>query len=454
MSQPSTIVSPRNARILAGMLAWAGILVGVWWVVDQRMAGGKLNQRVVPRLWDYWTEPRQTLTLELPPRTEAAVGDPLFVQEANGAIRQVGEVRSLSKDGKTLPRTWGTAPQAQVLLFTTSLPHGPDSYVTYHVASQSLPDVFETLVTPQRRDEILEDLEQTWRDHHREILAAFSPVIENTLRDVVRVAEKDLPPALARHTEELNALGRKYQTEIVEKELLPLAQEEILPILQKRAEPALNEVGHEIWRRVSLWRFGWRIAVDKTVLPKAELTRKEWERFLQREVEPILVAHADDFVRIVQETVQDAAENERVRDTVDRVVRQIVGDPEFTRILRTIADEVVIDNPRMHQAIINNWTSPAAQDAAKLVGERFEPVLRRSADRIFGTKHGGVTPEFAQVLRNQILGKDRRWFLLQPGDLANSKPRRNLVMRVQTASGSPAHPFIQLRAQRGHDDQH
>lgn len=451
MPNRSNIRGARSVRAIIGLAVWIALGAVLYWTVDQRVAGGAFGEQVAPQIWNYWIAPRPTITLELPPNIETGVGEPLFVQESDGAVRQIGEVRGLMDDTGVLAQRHGAAPFAQVLLYTPSIQLGSDTRVTHHAAANSLPGVVETLLTPERKAELLADLAETWQLHHEEILRAFSPVIEGTLRDVVAVAKQDLPAAMARHRDDWDALRHKYQLEIVEKDLAPLARDEIMPLLQKRAEPTLNEVGKEIWRRVSLWRFGWRIAVDKTVLPKAALTDKEWRRFLHSEVEPILAQHAEDFVKIVEGTIEDAAENERVRETAERVVHEVLDDPDFQRIIRSIAAEVVIDNPRVHEALRKNWTSPEARKAAELAGERFEPVLHRSAERIFGTKQEGVTPEFAQVLRNHILGKDRRWFLLAPGEDAVETPAHTLVLKVDSSETSPTKPFIQIRSTRRND---
>ena len=51
-----------------------------------------------------------------------------------------------------------------------------------------------------------------------------------------------------------------------------------------------------------------------------------------------------------------------------------------------------------------------------------------------GDEQSGITREFARVLRHEILGKDRRWFLLETGDMVpNLKDRRSFL-------GAP--PFI------------
>ena len=41
-----------------------------------------------------------------------------------------------------------------------------------------------------------------------------------------------------------------------------------------------------------------------------------------------------------------------------------------------------------------------------LAAERLEPSAVRIGELLFGTRDAGITPEFARVLRNQILGKE------------------------------------------------
>ncbi|MCH2202590.1 MAG: hypothetical protein MK102_11515, partial [Fuerstiella sp.] len=47
---------------------------------------------------------------------------------------------------------------------------------------------------------------------------------------------------------------------------------------------------------------------------------------------------------------------------------------------------------------------------------RLETMVRSIGDLIFGTRDKGITSEFSRVLRSQILRKDRRWFVMVPGD--------------------------------------
>jgi hypothetical protein len=60
------------------------------------------------------------------------------------------------------------------------------------------------------------------------------------------------------------------------------------------------------------------------------------------------------------------------------------------------------------------WASAEVQDAMSAATANFETTARAIGDTIFGSREGGVTPEFARVLRTQILMKDRRWFVITP----------------------------------------
>ena len=46
-----------------------------------------------------------------------------------------------------------------------------------------------------------------------------------------------------------------------------------------------------------------------------------------------------------------------------------------------------------------------------MAGDRLEPVVRSIGDELFGSEDAGINPDFARVLRSQILGKDRQWIV-------------------------------------------
>ena len=87
------------------------------------------------------------------------------------------------------------------------------------------------------------------------------------------------------------------------------------------------------------------------------------------------------------------------------------------------------------------WASAEVQEAMSAATANFETTARAIGDTIFGSRDGGVTPEFARVLRAQILMKDRRWFVITPKPVTPALlPRPEVGGLVMVAATQPM-PF-------------
>ena len=86
-----------------------------------------------------------------------------------------------------------------------------------------------------------------------------------------------------------------------------------------------------------------------------------------------------------------------------------------------------------------------------MAADYAEPCVRRIGDMLFGTREEGIAPEFAQVLRNQILDKDCRWLVLETPAQAHPlrETSRHTVLRVRTGGYPQVNPFaVQLQGVR------
>ena len=301
------------------------------------------------------------------------------------------------------------------------------------------------MLPTEKRVEVIDAMQTAFHDHHDEILTALRPIVEANVRESLTIVEEDLKHSLASHRADFESLGGKYQREIVEKEIVPLVRNEIWPIVREHAEPEAEEVGREIWRRVSLWRFGWRYAYDKAALNDSTLVQKEWRRFVNAEAVPVLEEHMDEFVNIQQQILRDVARNETVRQTVRKNLGTIVEDPELQKLVWQIVRESMIDNPRLKESLRSRWKSDEARAVFQLAGERLEPTVRQIGELLFGTQDEGITPEFARVLRNQILVKDRQWLVWEPGTHANATSPQSPTaetMLVRMGGDPRQNPFV------------
>lgn len=440
-----------RTRIVLGLSVW--LLAGaafIGWLRSSVLAPETLGHQVADDLWQFAVAERRQVQIQLDASLPIDVGDPIYQVTSPQSVEQIGEVRRIVQPASD-PPVAGETVLAEVLLY----PHAPvvcqESYLLYYSTPTSLTWVMETMLPESKRAQIAEEILGTYQSYHAEILQALRPVIIGGLTDAMNVVEEDLANALADRRELLDQLGSRYQDRVVEQELVPLVRDQVWPIVKKHGEPLANQIGAEIFERASLWRFGWRALYDKSFLPAKDLTLTEWNRFVKEEAIPVLDSHTEDFVKTQRLIFEEVSHNEIVQEALQRNLSQVIDDPEFRQIVWSIFREVVVDNARLRQKLEERWRGAEAQRAMQLAADYVEPCVRRIGDLLLGTRETGISPEFAQVLRNQILDKDCRWLVLEtpagarPIDKLSSQSR----LFVRDGGYPDVNPFaIQLQGGR------
>ncbi len=370
------------------------------------------------------------------PSLRLRTDDPIFYQSADGQWSQIGYVDSTS----------APADESIVLSWYSRDVASEDCRLVQYQNSGRLEDVVSTMLPPEMRLQIQQRLAAAMSVHGDELAAAFVPLVQASLRRSLPVIEEEFRVAVERHRDEFNQLGQQWNDEVVEQRLIPLARREILPIVREHGEPTAEQIGRELWDRASLWRFGWRAVYDKSPLPRKDLLQEEWERFVDEEAIPVFEHHMDDMVVAVQRIVTDVASNDAVRDELADVAGEIASDPQSRLLVRQILKESLIDNDRLREVWSRVWTSEEARSALDLAGDRLEPVVRQIGDDLFGTQEEGINPNFARVLRNQILGKDRRWIVA----IASEQPQAT-IPTIEFSSDSMPYPIVYLADRNGDD---
>ena len=193
-------------------------------------------------------------------------------------------------------------------------------------------------------------------------------------------------------------------------------------------EPLTDEIGQEIWEKVPLWGFSWRLAYQSLPLTRDNYFERRWNQFMNEEVVPIVKSHAKDFLKASRVIAKETLKNREVAATLHDFVMGVVSDPDSHRLANVFVKEVIIDNRDFRSRLQALWKSPHCQHAFEVIAARLEVTVRRIGDILFGTREEGITPEFARVLRTQILEKDRRELLLDPG--SPTKPRLDAGARL------------------------
>ena len=273
--------------------------------------------------------------------------------------------------------------------------------------------------------------------HHESLLQTLQPLAESSLDQALRIVESELPAAGEAHRAEFDRIGNRYQRQLIDKEVVPLVRRELWPIVRQRSKPIADRIGSDLWKRVSLWRFTWRYFYDKTpLLPNRGKFRDEFDRFVDKEATPVLAAHSNETVKVVERVIRDAAANPEVQRAARRSGSRLLQDPELRSLLWKIVHRTAVDNPKFRQALKDTWTGAEARIVLARATRRFEPTVRRIAELLIGTPETGITPEFALVLRHQVLGKDRRWLVFESA--------------AEVPSARPLGPDQPLTVVRGH----
>lgn len=363
----------------------------------------------------YYAGPTSHLHVQLPAECRLSAGDPVFSANEDGSFQQIGIVDH-------------AGPEATAVLFASAAVPGTSAPISYVSTPDSLEWAVRTLLPPSKQAEIEAELAAALQENREAIFAALQPIVNRGVREAGAVIEQDLPGVLDRYRPALEALLGKSKEEILKRELLPLVKSEVWPIVRRDSEPLFRQITSELWTRVSLWSFAWRGAADKfPIMGGHNRVENELMRFLDQEAMPILGRHEDDFLVLLEVIFRDLADNERIRGSLRQSIARAAEDEHLQHLLNDIFREVVTENPHVWEVVKRNMSSEEARDALRVIGGKLEPAVRRIGDLLLGTRETGLTPEFARVLRQQILLKDRQCLLLGalPASVADL-PRRPL----------------------------
>ncbi len=300
-------------RIGVGVIAWmiAGVMLFLW-LNGYLFAPHSDGRRVAGDLWGFASAQRRVVRIQLDGNWLIDVGDPIFCVHGPDDIEQVGEIRRVY-DAQSAEAMHAPGPVAEALLY----PHAPvlcdRTHLIYYTTPRSMSWVMETMLSPEKRIRIAEEIVYAYEAYHTEIVGALKPVVVGGFFDALEVVEQDLATAVTHRRKELENLGSRYQDHVVEEDIVPLVRQEIWPIVRRRTEPLANQIGEEMFERASLWRFGWRLLYDRSFLPEKNLMQEEWNRFVREEGLPVLDRHSSDIVSVQRQILEDLADNQEVR---------------------------------------------------------------------------------------------------------------------------------------------
>jgi hypothetical protein len=423
----------QRARVWIGILVWTVLGIAGGWYLIRDFVGS--SRGTFKQIATFVAAPRQVLELEFPSPQILRPGESIF-QRREGRYHRIGEIVSKQPYPEDTPSSPWTM-RATAVIYSSSAPIADGDQLTYIPATESMTWVVASLLTPERRARINDLLRNAYLEHRNELLAHFGPLLEETLREASIVIWEDLQQIAPEYDEQWSAIGERYRADLVEKRLVPLLQEVIWPIVVAESQPLLNQMGEEIWNRTSVWGFGWRAMYDVLPLPQRDLTRHEFERFVQTEALPVVEEHLNDILDLQQQIFSRIAADPQVQAELAASLRHVLQDEEAQGLALGMLQRVMTNNPRLNKVVMDIWSSPRATYLVDLANDRLDFTIASIGEELFGNPYTAITPEFSRVLRYKILHKDSQWLLLD----RKGGQRRAESIQVHVGLPSIENPF-------------
>ena len=398
----------RAIRITIGVIIWTSILV---YAGVKTLPSLSKETSTGQALTTFMVKAPKVVELKFQQRSNIRIGDPIFVRLENDKLVQIGCLRQVSEPDSQSYKLTSTT-YANATFFASAPELKPGDFLTYHKTPSSMDWVARFLLPQERRELIARKITKVYQRHSDEILERLVPVLEEAWSETSVVIRDEILMSLARHRPEFEALGARYRIEIVEQELIPILSKDIWPIVRQESQPLLEQVGEQIWKEASVWRFGWRALYDATPLPEKNLTKQEFSRFVENQAVPVLQRNLPKFVEAQEEVLAKIVNNPAVQQALRENLNTISEDPELRKLLLLVLRESIIENIALRDKLVDIWRGPEMQQVLALADSKFEGTVVEIGEEIFGTPYKGVTPEFARILRHKILLKDNRWFVL------------------------------------------
>lgn len=419
------LFNSKRTRTIVGLCVWLSLCaLGCWYLIrDFQSAQGSTAGQLARFLF----VPRETITLEFPSPQILRVGESIFERRGNRFVR-IGEiVHVVPASSNRGARAWIQSATAEI--YSSAAPVRSTDRITFIPASESMSWVLASMLTPERRSRINQLLQEAYWEHHREIADHFRPIVEQTLEQASLVIWEDLQVVAEEYRDRWQVIGDRYRADLVDRRLVPLLRNVIWPIVVHESSPLVGQIAEQIWNRTSFWRFGWRAMYDMLPLTDRELTRREFERFVQVDAVPVLEAYLGRILQLQQDILQKVVQDPRVQSELAASFRHVVQDQEAQALAIEMLQRVVVNNPRLNKVLVEIWSSPRAKQVIQLANDRMEYTIAAIGEELFGNPHTAITPEFSRVLRFKVLHKDCQWLLLDRGR-GNGPPIQSIEVNI------------------------
>ena len=394
-------------RIIIGLSIWLLLLGGggATLVLHRNDPGLEPGRRLLRFL----REEAVSVTVELAGTVDVKAGTHVLIRDPDLFLRRVGSVTRVEGGGEKTRLSLEIYPEHGALLT-------PDALVTYFTVPGTASWIVNTLIPRDR----VQKIQTLWEDFYArervEIMASLWPAVKESLQEIFRFYEKEIPQVIQNNRPELDALIEKHRRGAYDREFMPAVQDVVWNLARERFAPLLEEVGRDLWQRLPVWGLSWRYMYEYVPFTSEEHVSRRFRDFLDKDAVPLMKSRTRDVVSLLGGIVKDTFRDPRVTASLKILVREVSEDPQVFHMFKKLTSELILKNDRLLVLVRKRWEEKGLKNIVSSVGARFEPLVRDAVNSIVLDEDGkSLHPRLAQVLRSRVLKKDRAWVLMEPG---------------------------------------
>ena len=356
---------------------------------------------LIARLGD-WKSDLEALTFTCEDRPDLRPGDPVYAEESE-AFALLGRVVEVSAGPPSRVRV---AVDPFVLRQFGAKSHG------YAMSpNRDLGWMARTLLPPDLRKRLVDDLRQTWDENKEQTIKLLRPHVMTLVGDVATILKDTLPAALRKHEEDRKRFFEAFTREVFQDDLAPLLEKEFMGRLEKRLTPVASDLGSEILKEI---RFGEKLAFGWTAIFGSDKAKeRKFKELVRDKILPQLKAKGPEILREAMTAVREGLADEDVRQQLDAALKETIAHETFQKFTGAVLKTWIAENAQLRQRLSAAFESPDFRAPVEALWKECEPKLEALLEDILDRGDGqGMDHRVVRVLRRLVLWKDARYLLL------------------------------------------
>jgi len=391
--------------------AWLGLgfVAACGVVITLAVAAAPGAATLGARLVDHLSGREDRLAMRFDERPDLRPGDPVYVVEAE-SLALVGRIS----------RTTTTAPfrvEARIdPLIPRRLAEGTTAVAMN--PNNDLGWVLRTLIPPDMRGRLLEEVRIIWDRERDTTLEILRPVLAETARDALAVLAETLPDVLRANEPHFREVGEIFASEVYPRELAPVIKEVWLPNLERRLARTAAETAVAAGKKLAFKNLAavvWSGLKRKAGFGSEEELRRALQEVIEEAVLPALEEKAPELARGILAATLETLDDEEVREALLESASRFTEAPPFKELLARVSREWITRNPRLKECLQKALREERIVHLRRRLWTQFEPVMARALEEMLTRSAGeGMSLRLVRVLRRVVLNKDKRYVLLVP----------------------------------------